>query len=598
MPMSRARARLLVPVLIGPALIGAALGVFLQVTRPETRVYVTASPGLLVGMAGLLASVALAAVVVIRRGINAAAEAAEAALRDAKARAAQDRWQFLLRLDHELKNPLTAIRAALANIEHAGATAADGIFAGEALASVSSQANRITQLLSDLRKLADLETREIEMEAVDLPDLLHEVEEAVGAIPEARERAIRMNVPLAPWPLPLIDGDRDLLFIALQNLVSNAVKFSAPSDTVEVRASEDGSWLLLEVADTGAGIPDDEIEEVWQELARGRAARSLPGTGIGLALVRVVVTRHGGQVAIRSREGQGTVVTIRLPLPDGSAKNAPAVADPRLHHDPLGKVHASLPVQRGGEERRVLRRCLTRVQDGLRRVADGDTERGLAALADRLGHRVRCLLGGDRRGAEGAELVQQRPVRVRVVEIDRGALGAAGRDRRQLQHVHRHAEVVRLDGQGLRERLECPLAGAVRADQRDDEPPLDAGDKDELAVAPFSHLRQHPLRDPQGPERVQLEQVSQRVERNRLQRRAHGRARVADQHVDLSRVRERGVDRGLVSNVELQLHRSRDVLQHGGVASSGDDLMSLRGQGDRGALADPAGRSSDQYASH
>ena len=337
MLISRARAWLLVPVLIGPALIGAALGVVLQVTGPETRLYVAASPGLLAGMVGLLATVALAVVVLIRRRTVAAAEAA---LRDAEARAAQDRRRFLMRLDHELKNPLTAIRAALANVEHAGAIAAEGTFTGEALASVSSQATRITQLLGDLRRLADLETREIEMEAVDLPDLLHEVEEAVGAIPEARKRAIRMSVPLAPWPLPLVDGDRDLLFIALQNLVSNAVKFSGPSDTVEVRASEDGSWLLLEVADTGAGIPDDEIEEVWQELARGRAARSLPGTGIGLALVRVIVTRHGGQVAIRSREGQGTVVTIRLPVPDGSTKTAPAVADPRQHRDSLGKVHA------------------------------------------------------------------------------------------------------------------------------------------------------------------------------------------------------------------------------------------------------------------
>jgi two-component system OmpR family sensor kinase len=334
------RARLLVLVLIGPALIGAALGVVLQVTRPETRLYVAASPGLVVGMAGLLETVALAAVALIRRRSATAAEAAQAALRDAEARAAQDRRRFLLRLDHELKNPLTAIRAALANAEHAGAAAAEGTFAGEALASVSSQATRITQLLGDLRRLADLENREIEMEAVDLPDLLHEVEEAIGAIPEARERAIRMNVPLAPWPLPLIDGDRDLLFIALQNLVSNAVKFSRPGDTVEVRASEDGSWLLLEVADTGTGIPDDEIEEVWQELARGRAARSLPGTGIGLALVRVVITRHGGQVAIRSREGQGTVVTVRLPVPPGSAKTAPAAADPRQQRDPLGKVHA------------------------------------------------------------------------------------------------------------------------------------------------------------------------------------------------------------------------------------------------------------------
>jgi two-component system OmpR family sensor kinase len=326
---------LLVLVLIGPALIGVALAVALNATEPETRLYVTASPGLLAGMAGLLATMALAAFVFIQRRTVAAAEAASAALRDAEATAAEDRRRFLLRLDHELKNPLTAIRAALANVEHEGAATA-----GEALSSVSSQANRIIQLLGDLRKLADLETREIEMEAVDLPDLLHEVEEAVSAIAEARERVIRMNVPLAPWPLPLIDGDRDLLFIALQNLVSNAVKFSGLNDTVEVRASEDGSWLLLEVADTGTGIPDDEIEEVWQELARGRAARSLPGTGIGLALVRVVVARHGGRVSIRSREGQGTVVTIRLPVPDGSTKIAPAVADPRQRRDPLGRVHA------------------------------------------------------------------------------------------------------------------------------------------------------------------------------------------------------------------------------------------------------------------
>jgi two-component system, OmpR family, sensor kinase len=343
MAMSRAEARLLVPVLIGPALTWVALGVVLQVIRPQIRMYAAASLGLVVGVAGVLAAVAVAAIVLIWRRAAAAAAAAEAARRDAEARAAADRRRFLLRLDHELKNPLTAIRAALANVEHAGAMAAEGAFAGEALASVSSQAGRITQLLGDLRRLADLETREIEREAVDLPGLLHEVEEAVGALPEARDRAIRMNLPLAPWPLPLIAGDRDLLFIAVQNLVSNAVKFSGPGDTVEMRASEDGSWLLLEVADTGAGIPDDEIEDVWQELARGRAARSLPGTGIGLALVRVVVTRHGGQVAIRSREGQGTVVTVRLPVPDRSTKTAPAVAGPRQHRDPLGKVYAQPP---------------------------------------------------------------------------------------------------------------------------------------------------------------------------------------------------------------------------------------------------------------
>jgi two-component system, OmpR family, sensor kinase len=318
--------------LLAPVLGGAAIGIVLQVAVPETRLYAMVSPGLLAGIAGLLATVVLAAVTRIRQR---AAAATEAAVRDAVAEAAADRLRFLMRLDHELKNPLTAIRAGLANIEQAEDMATAGISADAALASISAQANRITRLLGDLRKLADLETQQIEAAHVDLPSLLQEVQEATGAIPATSERVIRISVPQAPWPLPLIEGDRDLLFIALQNLVANAVKFSAPGDTVEVRASEDGNWLLLEVADTGTGIPEDEIGDVWQELARGRAARSLPGTGIGLALVRVIVTRHGGQVAIRSRDGQGTVVSIRLPVP-GRAGTAPVVADPRQRRDLRG----------------------------------------------------------------------------------------------------------------------------------------------------------------------------------------------------------------------------------------------------------------------
>jgi two-component system, OmpR family, sensor kinase len=326
------------PRLLVPVLAGTALGVVMQVTEPETRLYATVSPALLAGMTGLLSTMILAVVTLIRRR---AAAAAEAAVRDTVTRAAEDRLRFLMRLDHELKNPLTAIRAGLANIEHAGAASTAASTAEDspdaAVASVSAQANRITRLLGDLRKLADLETREIEAAPVDLPDLLSEVSEAVAAIPAASERIIRVNVPQAPWPLPLIEGDRDLLFIALQNLVANAVKFSAPGDTVEVRAGEDGSWVLLEVADTGTGIPEDEIGEVWQELARGRAARSLPGTGIGLALVRVIAVRHGGQVAIRSRDGQGTVVSIFLPVQDRAGTALP-VADPRHHRGPRGKV--------------------------------------------------------------------------------------------------------------------------------------------------------------------------------------------------------------------------------------------------------------------
>jgi two-component system OmpR family sensor kinase len=321
---------------LAPLAAGLALTAVLQATEPAARLYATVSPSLLAGLAGLLATCVLAAVTLMRRRAAVAeASAADAAIRRAAAEATRDRLRFLMRLDHELKNPLTAIRAGLANIDQAVAMGANGTSA--ALVSVSAQADRITRLVSDLRKLADLETQEIETAPVALPGLLREVAEAAGEIPGARQRIIRWSVPQAPWPLPLVEGDRDLLFIAVQNLVANAVKFSAPGDTIEVRASEDDSGLLLEVADTGAGIPADEIGQVWQELARGRAARSLPGTGIGLALVRVIAARHGGRVAIRSREGQGTVVSFRLPVPD-RARTAPAAAGQRQHRDTPGKA--------------------------------------------------------------------------------------------------------------------------------------------------------------------------------------------------------------------------------------------------------------------
>lgn len=317
---------------LAPLLGGVALGAVLQAAEPRARLYTAASPGLVAVMAGLLAAALVAVVGLARRR---AVAAREAAVRQVAGEAAQDRLRFFMRLDHELKNPLTAIRAGLANIEQTGGLILAGAGTAAALASVSVQADRIARLVSDLRKLADLETQQIETAPVDLTGLLDEVAEAVAEIPAARERIIRVTVPRAPWPLPLVEGDRDLLFIAVQNLVANAIKFSAPGDTVEVRASEDGDALLLEVADTGAGIPADEIGQVWQELARGRAARSLPGTGIGLALVRVIVVRHGGQVAIRSRAGQGTVVGIRLPGPD-RARIAPDVAGLRQDRDTPG----------------------------------------------------------------------------------------------------------------------------------------------------------------------------------------------------------------------------------------------------------------------
>ena len=83
-----------------------------------------------------------------------------------------------------------------------------------------------------------------------------------------------------PWPVPPVPGDRDMLFVATYNLLGNALKFTRPGDVVEARAFEDGDAVVIEVADTGPGIPQEELPCVWEELCRGQNARGVPGSGL------------------------------------------------------------------------------------------------------------------------------------------------------------------------------------------------------------------------------------------------------------------------------------------------------------------------------
>ena len=222
--------------------------------------------------------------------------------------AAEDRRRFLRRLDHELKNPLMAIRAGLTNISDTQEANSEVFF------SVNAQVLRLSRLAVDLRKLSELETRPLERVLVDIPQLLREVLNMAKELPMAQQRTLILTMPRLTWPIPTIVGDRDLLFLTIYNLLDNALKFSRIGDSIELRALEDGTILTLEVADTGPGIPENEIDYVWEELYRGEEAHGIPGSGLGLALVRAVVKLHGGQASLRSRPGMGTVITLRLPL--------------------------------------------------------------------------------------------------------------------------------------------------------------------------------------------------------------------------------------------------------------------------------------------
>jgi two-component system, OmpR family, sensor kinase len=289
---------------LAPMLAGLAIGLFLNLTTTYNPIiYMRVDLGTLFFILGFCLTILSA----IFMAFWTNSEKYRRAKLDLIISTSEDRRRFLQRLDHELKNPLTAILAGLANLKDI--TSKDE---QNTVVSVEVQAKRLSRLVSDLRKLSDLETRKLELSTVNLSELLDEIFNSFVDRPDASERKMTLTIPQAPWPLPDISADRDLLLLAIHNLLTNAVKFTRPGDTIELRAFEEDQVVVIEVADTGPGIPDAEAPHVWEELYRGVDARGIPGSGLGLALVKAIISRHHGQVTLRSRPGKGTVFTIKL----------------------------------------------------------------------------------------------------------------------------------------------------------------------------------------------------------------------------------------------------------------------------------------------
>ena len=218
-----------------------------------------------------------------------------------------ERRRFIQRLDHELKNPLTAIQVHLDNLQEVRADSEQTAPAvAAAVSDVRTQVGRLTLLTRGLRRLADLETRALEFEAVDIGELLDEVIDVL----ESPER-IQLDVQRVPWPIPPIQADRELILIVLRNLADNALKYS--TSPVQVRARHTAGHLSVEVIDTGRGIAAGELPLVTEELYRGSNTRDVAGSGLGLAIVQRIVERHGGHLELRSRVNQGTIATVELP---------------------------------------------------------------------------------------------------------------------------------------------------------------------------------------------------------------------------------------------------------------------------------------------
>jgi two-component system OmpR family sensor kinase len=233
----------------------------------------------------------------------------ELARQEERAIQMKHRRQFMQRLDHELKNPLTIIRLGVTNWQHSPDLTPEQMASAQ---RVNQQVDRLQKLIIDLRQLTDLEDYHLEEQPINLRDVLQEAVDASS--PDQADHKVTLQVQEVPWPVGVVFGDRDLLVMALHNVISNALKYTNDDGSVEIRAMDDGRSITIEVADNGIGIPADAVDHIFEELYRGKNAKQVSGSGLGLSLVERIIAMHGGTISIRSREAQGTVVSVRLPL--------------------------------------------------------------------------------------------------------------------------------------------------------------------------------------------------------------------------------------------------------------------------------------------
>lgn len=228
---------------------------------------------------------------------------------------------FVSMVSHELRTPLTSIKGYLDLLQTEQVGKLNDT-QREFLNIVKANTDRMVQLINDLLDLSRIEAGRIELQpqALDLAHLIQTVVETM--YPQLRAK--QQNVVLAiPPDLPPAWGDHDRVIQILTNLVSNAHKYTPPAGKITVAARANEAWVRVDVTDTGIGLSQKDIAQLFSKFFRvqNRAVQNVPGTGLGLAITRSLVELHGGQIWVESTPGQGSTFSFTLPLATQTAPN-------------------------------------------------------------------------------------------------------------------------------------------------------------------------------------------------------------------------------------------------------------------------------------
>jgi signal transduction histidine kinase len=216
------------------------------------------------------------------------------------------RRNLMADIAHELRTPLTVIRSDLEAL-------LDGVYepTPETLASVQEETLLLARLVDDLRALAQAEAGQLrlERESLDLADLLTGV--AAGFELQARSQGQELSLDLPP-DLPPVDADPQRVRQVAANLVSNALRHAPDAGRVVVSAEAFPAEVQVSVADDGPGIPEEDLDRVFERFWRGTQPRT-QGSGVGLTIARELVRAHGGRIWVESEPGKGSIFTFALP---------------------------------------------------------------------------------------------------------------------------------------------------------------------------------------------------------------------------------------------------------------------------------------------
>jgi signal transduction histidine kinase len=232
--------------------------------------------------------------------------------------------QFVSTVSHELRTPLTSMIGYLEltlDGEAGELTEEQKQFLG----IVSRNCTRLNKLIDDILFVARVDAGRLSLD----PQWVALDEVASAAVESAQASADQKGVELhfaSDGGLPPFWGDSTRLGQMLDNLLTNAIKFTPAGGAVTVRVGQRGDSLHLEVADTGVGIPEDEVGRLFERFFRASTGSTSPGTGLGLPIVKSIAEVHGGTISVESEVGVGTTFTVDLPLP--GLPGAPAVPEP------------------------------------------------------------------------------------------------------------------------------------------------------------------------------------------------------------------------------------------------------------------------------